>query len=52
MWVFVIKLKMPKVQLWHQAGASIFTYQKFISLKTGVHISFVAKVVLFKRCGT
>ena len=40
MWLVVITLKMPKVQLWDQPKVSIFTYHKQISFRIVVLILF------------
>ena len=45
MWVSVPAWKMLKVQLWDQARALIFGFQKFISLRFVVHILFPIKDV-------
>ena len=43
--LLVIALKMPKVLLWDQARASIFTHQKLISVKIVMDIFFQIKGV-------
>ena len=44
----MIALKIPKVRLLDEARASIFSCQRFISVKTVVHISFAVKGVFPK----
>ena len=48
MWVSVIVLKMPIGRLQDQARASIFTDQKFISLKIMAHSLFQIRAVFAK----
>ena len=42
---------MPRARSWNQAGASIFTYQKFISLDIVVHAHFISNDGCFRKPG-